>query len=301
MAESINESRIAYLYEAIRCGGVRAAADFLNLAPSAVSRQIALLEDELGVALLERHKRGVQPTEAGEMLIEYFRQQRSHKQDLLAKLQEWQGLRLGSISIVMGEGFVSSMVGGPVMEFSARYPGISVKLDICSTNDVLRKVAEDEAEIGLAFNPAHDARVVSRAQLHAPLQAIVGPRFPLFGSTEAVTLHQLSEYSIVLMHEAYGTRQLVDAAMLLDRVRLAPAITTNSLSVLKRLVASGQTYTLLSPIAVAAELELGELAAIPVENALLSNSEAHLITRVGRQLSPAANRLLQHLSAQMRQ
>lgn len=301
MAESINESRIAYLYEAIRCGGVRAAADFLNLAPSAVSRQIALLEEELAVALIERHKRGVQPTEAGNMLIEYFRQQRSHRQDLLAKLQELQGLRLGSISVVMGEGFVSSMVGGPVKEFSARYPGIAVTLDTCSTNDVLRKVAEDEAEIGIAFNPAQDARVVSRAQLHAPVQAIVGPQFPLSGTARAVTLQELSEYSIALMHEAYGMRQLVEAAMMLDRVRLMPVVTTNSLAVLKRLVSSGQAYTLLSPISVAAELELGELATITVENALLRNSEAHLITRVGRQLSPAANRLLQYFSNQMRQ
>lgn len=65
MTDSINESRIRYLYESSRCGTVRAAAEHLGVAPSAVSRQIALLEDELGIVLVERHKRGVRPTEAG--------------------------------------------------------------------------------------------------------------------------------------------------------------------------------------------------------------------------------------------
>ncbi|WP_309600407.1 helix-turn-helix domain-containing protein [Klebsiella pneumoniae] len=42
--DEINQRRIAYLYEAVICGSVRAAADKLNLNPSAVSRQISLLE-----------------------------------------------------------------------------------------------------------------------------------------------------------------------------------------------------------------------------------------------------------------
>lgn len=83
MAETLIESRIVYFYEAVRCGTIRAAADSLNVAPSAVSRQIGLLETELDVTLIERHARGVKPTEAGEHVIEYFREQLAHKDDLL--------------------------------------------------------------------------------------------------------------------------------------------------------------------------------------------------------------------------
>jgi DNA-binding transcriptional LysR family regulator len=299
MASPINESRIGYLYEAVRCGTIRAAADYLDVAPSAVSRQIALLEEELAIALVERNKRGVRPTEAGALLIEYFRQQRSHQGDLIAKLQEIRGLRRGMIALVMGEGFASTMVSGPIKQFCESYPEISITLDLCSTSEVMRRVSEDEADIGLVFNPASDTRIVSRVGSRQPMHAIVSPEFPLVGKVQSVTLHDLLPYPLALTHPEHGTRRLVDAAMLLDKVRFTPAITTNSATILKLFAKSNLGFTFLTPIAIAPELAAGELVAIPVENSLLQSPEAHLVTRAGRQLSPAANRLLQRLTAQM--
>ena len=55
MADNLTESRIVYFFEAVRCGTIRAAADWLDVAPSAVSRQIGLLETELDATLIERH------------------------------------------------------------------------------------------------------------------------------------------------------------------------------------------------------------------------------------------------------
>ena len=84
--------------------------------------------------------------------------------------------------------------------------------------------------------------------------------------------------------------------MLVDKVRLTPTITTNSVAVLKLFAKSNLGFTFLTPISIAPEIAAGELVAIPVENRLLQSPEAHLITRAGRQLSPAANRLIQRLS-----
>ena len=78
MTEQIKEARIVFLFEAIQRGSMRAAADALNIAPSAVSRQIALLEQELAIPLIERHTRGIKPTEAGRLLIEYFSANNAH-------------------------------------------------------------------------------------------------------------------------------------------------------------------------------------------------------------------------------
>lgn len=117
MAETLTESRVVYFYEAVRCGTIRAAADALNVAPSAVSRQIGLLETELDATLIERHARGVKPTEAGAQVVEYFREQLAHKDDLLSRLQELRGLRTGHVSVVQGEGFVSDLLAGPMQNF----------------------------------------------------------------------------------------------------------------------------------------------------------------------------------------
>ncbi|MBP0639099.1 LysR family transcriptional regulator [Cupriavidus sp. AcVe19-6a] len=301
MPAPYTESRIGYLYEAVRCGTVRAAADFLDIAPSAVSRQIALLEEELATPLVERNKRGVKPTEAGALLLEYFSQQRAHQADLVSKIQELRGLRRGKVTVVMGEGFASTMVGGPIRQFRESHPEISLTVDQCSTNEVVRRVAEDEADIGLAFNPSPDPKVVSRAESRQPMHAVVAPDFPLAGKLGSVTLQDLLPYPLALTHPEHGTRRLVEAAMLLDRVRLTPALTTNSVTLLKLFITNNLGFTFLTRIAVAPELEAGQLTTIPVENRLLQSPEAQLITRVGRQLSPAANRLLQRLATQIRQ
>src|SRR5471030_127057 len=149
MADNLTESRIVYFFEAVRCGTIRAAADWLDVAPSTVSRQIGLLETELDVALIERHARGVKPTEAGQYLIEYFREQLAHKDDLISRLQELRGLRTGNVNVILGEGFVSDVLAGPIQLFCKQYPGIKLNLDLGSTNDVIRRVSEDEGEIGL--------------------------------------------------------------------------------------------------------------------------------------------------------
>lgn len=299
MHDSLNEGRIGYFYEAVIKGTVRAAADSLNIAPSAVSRQIALLEQELGVSLVERHKRGVSPTEAGELLIEYYRAQKANQSDVMSKLQEIRGLRRGTIHVTMGEGFISDMVNGPIKQFCKKYPEISLVINIGGTNDVVRDVVSDEADMGLVYNPPADPKIVSRAVSKQPMYAVVGPHFPLLGK-EKVTLTDLASYPMAMTHSVYGTRQLFNAAMMMEKVWITPVITTNSFVLLNHFVKSELGFTLVPKFAVQHELDQKELFIIPVDNSLLANSEAHLITRTGRQLSTAANRLLQHFSVKMK-
>lgn len=299
MHDSLNEGRIGYFYEAVMKGTVRAAADSLNIAPSAVSRQISLLEDELGVALIERHKRGVSPTEAGSLLMDYYRAQKANQSDVMSKLQEIRGLRRGTIRVTMGEGFISDMVSGPIKQFCQKYTEISLVVNIGGTNDVVRDVVSDEADMGLVYNPPADPKIVSRAISRQPMYAVVGPNFPLLGK-EKVTLSDLVPYPLAMTHSVYGTRQILNAAMMMEKVWMTPVITTNSFILLNHFVKSELGFTLVPKFAVQQELDQKELFIIPVDNSLLINTEAHLITRTGRQLSTAANRLLQHFSAKMK-
>ncbi|MFJ2994060.1 LysR family transcriptional regulator [Pandoraea sp. NPDC087047] len=305
MTPAINESRLSYLFEAVQCGTVRAAADRLDIAPSAVSRQIALLEAELALPLIERHKRGVHLTQAGRLLMEYYREQRAHQEDLLAKLQEVRGLRRGHIRLAVGEGFVSDLMGAPLQYFCKRYPDITLTLDLAGTNEVMRLVAEDDADIGLVYNPPAEPKIVSRAQMSQPVHAIVAPGSPLIekaaqsGKTGALTLDDLHEVPLALMHGSYGTRQLLELAEQSEKHRLTPTVTTNSISVLKHFVRAGLGATFLPTFAVSQEVEAGVLCALPVDHPILSGAEAHLITRAGRRLSGAANRLLTHLASKM--
>ncbi|AOI76146.1 MULTISPECIES: LysR family transcriptional regulator [Burkholderia] len=299
MSDTLTDSRIVYFYEAVRCGTIRAAADWLDVAPSAVSRQIGLLEKELDATLMERHARGVTPTEAGRCVIEYFREQLAHRDDLISRLQELRGLKTGQVSLVLGEGFVSDLLAGPMQQFCRQFPGIRVNLDVGSTNDVIRKISNDEGEIGLVYNPPAEPKLVSRASKRQPMMAIVGPDFPR-RSHKVLTVQQLATYPLAATHPSYGTRQMMEAVEYAERVRLAPIITTNSFAILKEFVKSGLGISVMPAFAVTAELQAKELFAIEIAHPILENAEAHMVTRVGRKLSVAANKMLQMMTGQMR-
>ncbi|HHL4081773.1 MULTISPECIES: LysR family transcriptional regulator [Burkholderia] len=299
MSDTLTDSRIVYFYEAVRCGTIRAAADWLDVAPSAVSRQIGLLEKELDATLVERHARGVTPTEAGHCVIEYFREQLAHRDDLISRLQELRGLKTGQVSLVLGEGFVSDLLAGPMQQFCRQFPGIHVNLDVGSTNDVIRKISNDEGEIGLVYNPPAEPKLVSRASKRQPMMAIVGPDFPR-RSHKVLTVQQLATYPLAATHPSYGTRQMMEAVEYAERVRLTPIVTTNSFAILKEFVKSGLGVAVMPAFAVTAELQARELFAIDIAHPILENAEAHMVTRVGRKLSVAANKMLQMMTGQMR-
>ncbi len=72
----MNDRALRYLLAVVRAGSVRAAAEVLNVAASAVSRQIIELEAQVGETLLERLPRGVVPTEAGRLVAAHAQQRR---------------------------------------------------------------------------------------------------------------------------------------------------------------------------------------------------------------------------------
>ncbi len=287
-----HDSRVRYLYESVTTGSVRHAAEKLGIVPSAVSRQIALLEEELGMSLLERHRSGVVPTAAGQLLLEYYRQHQAHQHDMLAKLEALRGLHTGTVSIVSGEGFAQELVEGPLHLFRQQYPGVSVSLEVYGTNEIMRRVREDQAEMGVVYYAPPEPMITVRASAHQPMHAIVGTQHPLAGQRQ-ITLQALTEWPIALLQGVYGIRQLVEYAEQTDKIRLSPVLTSNLISVLLHFVCSGQGVSLLPKCAVATELARGQLYAVAVDNPAFAHAEMQLITRTGRQLSPAANRFLE--------
>ncbi|MFT4195397.1 MAG: LysR family transcriptional regulator [Ottowia sp.] len=289
-----------YLYEAVVAGSVRAAADKMDMNPSVVSRQIARLETELAVVLIERHGRGVKPTNAGQVLVDYYRQHVSNQDDVLAKLQHIRGLSLGHVELILGEGFVSDLMDEPLQAFCRCYPGLTLTLNLASTNEVMRVVAEDQAHIGLVYNPPVIPGIRSRAAVRQPMCAIVTPDHPIAKAGRAPSLKHLTAFPVAVMHGSYGTRQIIQMAEQMDKVRLNPKLSTNSISVIKHFVRGGLGVSLLPAFAVSQEIAHGDLAAVPIENAFLAKVEAHIVTRLGRQLSPAANQLLLQLVGTMK-
>jgi len=298
--KEINEKRVAYLYEAVSAGTVRAAADKLNVAPSAVSRQISLLEDELATTLIERNRKGVKPTEAGLLMLKYYREARSHEEECISKLHALRGLQRGHVDLAVGEGFVGDLMASPVPEFNRCYPALTISVQMAGTNEVIRQVQEDEAHIGLLFHPPSHPDIRTQAVSVQPICAIVPPGHPLLLLGRPVTFAETAEYPVALQESHFGVRQLLAMAEFKERLRLTPVVTSNSIAVLKHFVRSELGITYLPAFVVSREIEDGHLCAVPIEHSILESGEAHIITRLGRQLSEGPHRLLQHLTAWLR-
>lgn len=293
----IYDHRIKFFYEAVRLGSVRSAADYLNVAPSAVSRHISQLESELIVDLIERNRRGVKPTEAGLHVIEYYKNHIFHQDLLLDTIQSLKGLQTGTISLVIGEGYIKP-VTYVLAKFSERFPAIKLNMSIHGSNDLLRLVAEDEANIGIVFHPHREPKIRSHHSFSHPVCALINPEHPYRNYLDGVTIDQLQNQRLALASKSHGVRQIITQAEEESGISLIPTLECNSLSALKHFAMSGG-MTLLPSFMVQEEIDQGSLIALPVKQNIFKNTESHIVSRLGRQLSSGASRLLQMLSVQL--
>ncbi|MBK5911733.1 hypothetical protein CCR85_09570 [Rhodothalassium salexigens] len=289
---SVDQKRLLYFHEAVTAGTMRAASEKLNLAPSSISRQIALLEREVGLPLIEKGRRQILPTEAGGLLLDYFRECRAHDEVFASRLEDLHGLREGTIAIAMGEGFISHRMNTTLATFNRDYPGLKVKATIANSNEIVRQVTEDEAHFGLVVQAPHEPRLQVRWSNALEITAIVGAGHDLAGA-ERVSLRQLQDYPIGLVDGAFRIRQVISAAEARDEIFLSPVLTTNSLYMLRRFVTAGAGITILPQTVFSREIAAGEVHAVPLDNDALVRPTAHIITRAGRQLPAGAHRLLE--------
>jgi DNA-binding transcriptional LysR family regulator len=293
-----HDNRLRYLAEALRGGTMRAASENLNVAPSSISRQIAQLEDELGVQLIERNRSPLKLTEAGELAMTYYREFTNQQEAFISQVRDLKGLKGGTVRLAVGEGLIGDFLFKVLESFMGLYPEIQIFMRTAGTAEVVAMVLEDEAHIGMVFQPEPEAKIRVRASSDQPLKAIVRAGHPL-SKRASVRLAELAGERLGLPESSFRIRQILSAAEAEAHVFLSPVLVSNSLLVLKEFARSGSGITILPGIAAHTEISAGVLSAIPLNNSALMHTSASVITRLGRQLPMGAVRLLQKIEATM--
>ncbi|WP_272642380.1 LysR substrate-binding domain-containing protein [Marinomonas mediterranea] len=234
------------------------------------------------------------------MLLRYYRETTSHKEACLADIESLQGLKSGHVSLALGEGFIGEVMSRALPEFQKAYPNLTLSIHIAGTNELIRRVHEDEAHIGVLFHPPHNEKLRSHQISSHPLCAIVPPDHPLTKLNRPIELEEILPYQIALQEKEFGIRQLIAVAEFKHRVRFSPCITVNSMSILKEFVRSDMGVTILPEFIVRREVTDGHLISLPIVDPILSSGEIHLVTRIGRQLTEAPLALLNHLQTWMK-
>lgn len=295
MEESLDPTRLKYFMQVLNSGSVRGAAEVLERDPSALSRAVGVLEKDCGTALLERRGRGVVPTDAGELLADYLRRQESQKQHLLAQMEAIRKVERGHIDIATGEGYVPWLIHHSLQTFMRTHPAITVSLEVCNSADIVSRVVDERADIGLLFQPPNDERIRSHHSHTQPIQALVLKAHPLTRLARPLELADLLPYPGATVTGRFGVRQHVEATEVSEGVKLTSLLTTNSFSALDDFVMAGLGYALRPRMPPPMHLNIPEVIALPMKNPLLNQGRSHVISRHGRMLPPAVVELLRQI------
>lgn len=295
----MHDAALRYFLEVVRVGSIAAASERLNVAASAISRQITKLEAELGTPLFERRARGMVPSAAGELLAKHARRTMLGAEQVVTEIRRLKGLESGLVRISCTEGFATDFVPGAIGHFRRLYPGIAFEMHVGAPRAVTRMVREGEADIGLSFGFVPDPSVHVEFAGSAPLMALISPEHPL-ASKPFVTLKDISAYPVGLPSEETTARQLFDLACGAESIAISAVLTTNYMAGLWRFAEVAGGITMTGRITAMSRISRFRLRALPLKTKVHNERRYEIQTMLDRILPEATHAFVGYLKAQLK-
>ncbi|WP_204072389.1 LysR family transcriptional regulator [Planotetraspora phitsanulokensis] len=145
--------RLMVLHAVVTSGSVTAAAANLGYTPSAVSQQVAALEKQAGIPLLERVGRGVRPTEAGRALTEHAAVIDRQLAEAETELADLRAGRTGRLAIGYFATAGATLMAPALARFREEHPGVRVDLTMTDPDDPLPEVMRGRADLAIVVRP----------------------------------------------------------------------------------------------------------------------------------------------------
>jgi DNA-binding transcriptional LysR family regulator len=239
------------------------AAELLNLSQPAVTRQVASLEAELGVPLIERSGRSFHLTQAGELVVNYAREidglvQRCHEEVGALSNPERGQVSVASVTTV---GLFT--LPGLILDYRRQHPGVRIRVWSGRAAGVLDRLMEGSADIGLTSAPVMHQRLQSVPLFDDPVVPVAAPQVAQ-GLPDPIPLEMLAELDLILYQAPSRFRTLIDAALEQAGVYARVSMDLDSHEAVRTAVSLGYGVALVPREAVTSELESGTLVQLNV-------------------------------------
>ncbi|WP_018637518.1 LysR family transcriptional regulator [Parafrankia elaeagni] len=297
----VDTHRLRYFLRVAEEGSINRAAAALGIAQPALSRQIRLLEEDLGITLFQRTARGVQLTEEGERLrattaapLRQLELAMRYAGSPLARIER--GLHIGLPSTAAG------ILAAPLLEgLSAAFPKVELQVSVGSTDVLVQGMLRGAIDISV-IGPVQDGRLFYRDLLSEEL-VVVGGRTSALHPGRAIDFAELANLPLILPVSLTGIRHSLENTALRLKLRIIPRFATDSLEVAKDLIRAGHGHSVLPRSACVAEFETERLRHAPLRDPSLTQQlgiavTSHLelprgfATRVGQIIREEAERLV---------
>ncbi|WP_158742643.1 LysR family transcriptional regulator [Acidisphaera sp. L21] len=264
-----------------RAGSVSGAAERLNIAQPALSRQVQKLEDELGANLLVRHGRGVTLTQAGTLLLERAEALIRDFEQLAQGIRAPEDVFTGHV--VLGVPPAAGLLIAPAVFklFRARWPSATLQIREGISSLLEEWLLDGRLDIAVLHNPPPLAGIDTRAVLQERM-VLACPPSAEAGADAPIRFGDIGAVQLILPSMPHSNRRLVERAAVQHGTRLSLLLEVDSVPLTKAMVRGGIGSTILTLAGVATELAAGELVARPIHRPPLFSVVAVAVPQASR-------------------
>jgi len=233
-----------------RMGTLSRAAEALFLSQPSVSLQLKALEREMGAPLVERTRRRITLTDAGEALYEIARPLVEGFENLDREFHlKTRGRPGGKLTVAAGSSTIQYLLPELVKAYRERHPDVHLQLANVTGKDGLALLRADEADIAIGSMLDVPQDIAWAPVYHYDPMLIMPPDHPL-ATKEDITLEDLSPYGLILPPQRLTTFRLVDMVFQQRHVPYTVAIEVGGWDVIKQYVAMGLGISIVTGICI---------------------------------------------------
>jgi DNA-binding transcriptional LysR family regulator len=249
-----------------RLGSFTRAAAVLHMTQPTISQQVAALESELGVHLIDRNTRKMRLTASGEVLFSYGERLLRLADEALAAVRDEAGLAKQQLKLGVGHTLATYILPDVLSRYRAFHSSYRVRLVVGNTGELLAKLSSGEIDIALVGSPAEHPDVESKPFMRDHLVVIVSPQDE-WADTESVTLQQIA--TRVLLTREPGSALFTTVSRLFgeDPLTSMETILLGETEAIKRSVELGLGVALIQKIAIQREVQQGTLRTVALAGA----------------------------------